>query len=365
MNPPQEGEAASPVQLQIVEGPQAGTELDVAGQAVIGRSSEKADLILDDLEASRRHASLTPEGETLTIEDLGSTNGTFVNGVAISGQRILVDGDRLRIGKTVLKVRLAPTPELAEAGLADEVEPAVFEVQEEAKPDVAEPAPEEPTEPEEPEEPTEPEGPPPTEQPPSVEAGDAARATATAKLLHTRVADCFKAVLRAWSNRDADAMKRYVSQDFLERARAAWEKLDREFKMNCIEDLELRDVAVGQLSGDGARAEPAHAYVAFLARDWIEDLRTREVVEGDSAKPHAFTERWTFVPEGRRGWVIHGVESLSTRPAKKTAANEWSGLPSGWYSRRDRPSTWRHWDGSAWSADKKKGSRARSRGPRG
>jgi hypothetical protein len=92
------------IQLHIIEGPNAGQQLDVEGAAVIGRDPRSAALALEDPEASRRHASLIPEGQSLNVEDLGSTNGTFVNGERIVGARVLVPGDRLRVGTTVLEL---------------------------------------------------------------------------------------------------------------------------------------------------------------------------------------------------------------------------------------------------------------------
>ena len=92
------------ITLQIIEGPNAGQALDVEGAAVIGREPESAALVLEDPEASRRHASLIPEGQSVNVEDLGSTNGTFVNGERLVGAQVLVPGDRLRVGTTVLEV---------------------------------------------------------------------------------------------------------------------------------------------------------------------------------------------------------------------------------------------------------------------
>jgi Inner membrane component of T3SS, cytoplasmic domain/Domain of unknown function (DUF4389) len=117
------------ITLQIIEGPNAGSSLDVEGAAVIGRDPASAALVLADPEASRRHASLIPEGQSLNVEDLGSTNGTFVNGERLVGARVLVPGDRLRVGTTVLEVALvsgagvpagAAEPEEAEAAAGDE-----------------------------------------------------------------------------------------------------------------------------------------------------------------------------------------------------------------------------------------------------
>src|SRR3954462_15356226 len=95
------------IKLQIIEGPDAGQELDVEGAAVIGRDPGSAALVVRDPEASRRHASLIPEGQSINVEDLGSTNGTFVNGEKLVGARVVVPGDRLRIGPTVVEVALA------------------------------------------------------------------------------------------------------------------------------------------------------------------------------------------------------------------------------------------------------------------
>ncbi|MEA2389842.1 MAG: hypothetical protein QOG41_2615 [Thermoleophilaceae bacterium] len=116
------------ITLQIIEGPNAGSSLDVEGAAVIGRDPASAALVLQDSEASRRHASLIPEGQSLNVEDLGSTNGTFVNGERLVGARVLVPGDRLRVGTTVLEVALV---DAARAAVVDDQpeEPALDEAE--------------------------------------------------------------------------------------------------------------------------------------------------------------------------------------------------------------------------------------------
>lgn len=94
------------LKLQIIEGPNAGQELALDGPGVIGRDPAGAGLTLQDPEASRRHASLIPEGQSLDVEDLGSTNGTFVNGQRLTEAVMLMPGDRLRVGTTVLELVL-------------------------------------------------------------------------------------------------------------------------------------------------------------------------------------------------------------------------------------------------------------------
>jgi len=69
---------------------------------VVGRV--EADVSLDDEEVSRRHALVRPAGEGIEILDLGSRNGTWVNGARISGATPLAQGDTVRLGRTALRV---------------------------------------------------------------------------------------------------------------------------------------------------------------------------------------------------------------------------------------------------------------------
>jgi pSer/pThr/pTyr-binding forkhead associated (FHA) protein len=70
---------------------------------VIGRSST-ANLVLDDDFASGRHAQIVPRGGGWFLEDLGSTNGTFVGREKIAGPRELSHGQSIRVGNTTLEV---------------------------------------------------------------------------------------------------------------------------------------------------------------------------------------------------------------------------------------------------------------------
>ncbi len=75
--------------------------------ATIGRSRE-CDVVLDDSGVSRRHAELRPEGTAWTIEDLGSTNGVRINGIAVRGPHELRSGDRVEMGSTEMLFEIAP-----------------------------------------------------------------------------------------------------------------------------------------------------------------------------------------------------------------------------------------------------------------
>jgi ABC-2 type transport system ATP-binding protein len=91
----------------FVAGPIAGQEVAVTGRLVVGRDPRAADVVLDaDPDVSRRHASFSPAGAGLTIQDLGSTNGTFVNEHRISGTATLSPGDKVGLGATVIEIRI-------------------------------------------------------------------------------------------------------------------------------------------------------------------------------------------------------------------------------------------------------------------
>jgi hypothetical protein len=72
---------------------------------VIGRSRD-CEIVLDDAGVSRRHAELRGDGERWTIEDLGSTNGVYLNGRQLRGPHALQPGDRVEVGSTKIVFEL-------------------------------------------------------------------------------------------------------------------------------------------------------------------------------------------------------------------------------------------------------------------
>jgi pSer/pThr/pTyr-binding forkhead associated (FHA) protein len=69
---------------------------------VIGRATD-AGVQLTDTSVSRRHAEIRPSGDGFVVVDLGSTNGTRVNGAGISSERRLADGDTITVGDSSLR----------------------------------------------------------------------------------------------------------------------------------------------------------------------------------------------------------------------------------------------------------------------
>jgi pSer/pThr/pTyr-binding forkhead associated (FHA) protein len=92
--------------LEIVEGAGAGRMVTLAGPVTVGRAGD-ADLVLADELISRHHAQITPSGSGAVVEDLGSRNGTFVNGEAVHGPTHLTPGDQLQLGVTLIELRSA------------------------------------------------------------------------------------------------------------------------------------------------------------------------------------------------------------------------------------------------------------------
>ncbi|MDB4942211.1 MAG: hypothetical protein JWP97_1745 [Labilithrix sp.] len=112
------GDAASTFVLAVVEGPDTGLviTLDASGPRALLGQSPVCSLRLTDPEVSRRHASLAVTSTHLQLIELGSTNGTTVNGVSVK-EASLHGGEAIRVGRTVIKVqREAPRfVELAQA----------------------------------------------------------------------------------------------------------------------------------------------------------------------------------------------------------------------------------------------------------
>jgi pSer/pThr/pTyr-binding forkhead associated (FHA) protein len=96
---------SAPQQLLVTAGSLAGTSLDLTDQQItIGRADD-ATLVLTDDYASTRHARLFPQDGQWLVEDLGSTNGTYLDRQKVTQPTPVAIGVPIRIGKTVLELR--------------------------------------------------------------------------------------------------------------------------------------------------------------------------------------------------------------------------------------------------------------------
>src|SRR3712207_4742620 len=96
--------------VTITSGPEQGRTLDIEGEVVVGRSG--ADVDIADEELSRRHAVLRGVERGIEIEDLDSTNGTFVDGRRITEPVTVTSTARLELGASAMsvEVELLPAP---------------------------------------------------------------------------------------------------------------------------------------------------------------------------------------------------------------------------------------------------------------
>ncbi|WP_295656748.1 FHA domain-containing protein [uncultured Nocardioides sp.] len=104
--PPKAGRRrGAPTHLLVVEGENAGARAELAdAPLLIGRGNDAA-IRLDDDYVSTRHARVAAAGDQWFVEDLGSTNGTYLGSVRITQPTTLTLGTQVRIGKTLLELR--------------------------------------------------------------------------------------------------------------------------------------------------------------------------------------------------------------------------------------------------------------------
>src|SRR4051812_46021557 len=90
--------------LIVRSGPRSGERIELIGELVVGR--ENADLTVHDEEVSRRHLAVRPHEDGVELEDLGSTNGTFVDGARLAAVVVVSSGARVVLGETELEIEV-------------------------------------------------------------------------------------------------------------------------------------------------------------------------------------------------------------------------------------------------------------------
>jgi pSer/pThr/pTyr-binding forkhead associated (FHA) protein len=90
----------------VVDGPghRPPSAIEVSAPTVVGRDHDSGVRLDGDEFASGQHARIDPRPDGVWVDDLGSTNGTFVNGAQITSRRLLQPGDVVRIGETKLEL---------------------------------------------------------------------------------------------------------------------------------------------------------------------------------------------------------------------------------------------------------------------
>src|SRR4249919_1751924 len=95
--------------LVILQGPQTGKRLALELDCtVLGRQSDST-ICLESLAVSRHHARILKTDDRYFVEDLGSSNGTYLNGIRVTGRLPLKEHDRLQLGPYLLDFQRTPT----------------------------------------------------------------------------------------------------------------------------------------------------------------------------------------------------------------------------------------------------------------
>jgi len=102
-NPKRRGPSVNGPQIVVLDGPGKGDAVPLRGEIVVGRDPDATLDITDDY-ASGQHARFYRDDESWIVADMGSTNGTVVNGLRIARATRVGDGDVVRVGRTSLRV---------------------------------------------------------------------------------------------------------------------------------------------------------------------------------------------------------------------------------------------------------------------
>lgn len=102
-NPPRR--RGSPTHVAVTEGPNAGARAELSQAPILIGRGQDAAIRLDDDYVSTRHARIALSGDQWFVEDLGSTNGTYVGQARITQPTTMTLGMQVRVGKTVLELR--------------------------------------------------------------------------------------------------------------------------------------------------------------------------------------------------------------------------------------------------------------------
>ena len=97
--------STTPTRLVVTEGPLRGTTLPLGSSAVLIGRAPSCTLVLDDDYSSSRHARFFPQGGQWLVEDLGSTNGTFLGEVKVQQPTPVAPGAQVRIGQSVIELQ--------------------------------------------------------------------------------------------------------------------------------------------------------------------------------------------------------------------------------------------------------------------
>jgi len=132
------------------------------------------------------------------------------------------------------------------------------------------------------------------------------------KDLAKRVRVCFPPIQKSWEERRIEDSRPYVSDALYERHHMQLEGLEKQGRVNRISNPQLHDVEIVRIYNVADDGEDRFvAYIACSARDWVEDIKTGEVVNGNKQTRSQFEQYWSFSRHPGYGWVLDEIQQRS------------------------------------------------------
>jgi hypothetical protein len=132
------------------------------------------------------------------------------------------------------------------------------------------------------------------------------------KDLAKRVRGCFPPIQKSWEHRSIEDSRPYVSDALYERHRMQLEGLEKQGRVNRISNPQLHDVEIVRIYNVADDGEDRFvAYIACSARDWVEDIKTGKVVNGNKQTRSQFEQYWSFSRHPEYGWVLDEIQQRS------------------------------------------------------
>jgi Tim44-like domain len=133
-----------------------------------------------------------------------------------------------------------------------------------------------------------------------------------AEELEQRVRQCFPPIQKSWEDRRIEDSRPYVSDALYDRHRMQLEGLEKQGRVNRIAKPQLHDVEIVRIYNVADDGEDRFvAYIACSARDWVEDVKTGRVVNGNKRRRSQFEQYWSFSRHGEYGWVLDEIQQRS------------------------------------------------------
>ncbi|MDX6667602.1 MAG: hypothetical protein QOK04_982, partial [Solirubrobacteraceae bacterium] len=127
--------------------------------------------------------------------------------------------------------------------------------------------------------------------------------------LKARVKEAFFPIQLSWEQRSVEESRPFVSDALYERHSLQLDGLEKQNRVNRIQDLKLSEVdivRVYNVTDDGE--DRFVAYIACSARDWVEDINTGKMVNGNKTSSTDFEQYWSFARHPEYGWVLDEIQ---------------------------------------------------------